>query len=399
MKIRYSRVKPNGRRYWYASRALQALGFRDVPCGREGPAAQAKALRLTAAAVKALASGDTRMAAPSYTRGTVGHLVAVYETSKVFRLKSAANREKLRNDHKVILQHIGDTRLSDLTEDDVIAFSEDAGRENGAYSRWHAMKALKVLLKRAASRKVIAFNPAEDVPNPQPKGRSETWRAEEVPKLIQGARDLQYTALSLCLELMDFCGFQPVDARTLTRDMLYRVGPVCVIDRRRAKTGAKGLWAIPEDLMDRIEDYIKSLGATPLPDAPLFRRHVNSDETGQPLTWRNQREFARDFRDVREHVFGRAETRKAMDIRRSVSVDTDLAGLSKEERATMLANSIDRNPALHKVYTPASIEAAVRALEKRIEGRSLRTKQDAAMEFSIEPPSADGTAGSAGGTQ
>lgn len=58
---------------------------------------------------------------------------------------------------------------------------------------------------------------------------------------------------------------------------------------------------------------------------------------------------------------------------------TDLAGMSREERAAMLANSIDRNPALHKVYTPDTVEAAVRALEMRIVGRGLRTNEGAAL--------------------
>lgn len=387
MKIRYSRVI-KGRRYWHATPALKRLGFVDVSCGCEGAAAQAKALTMTAKALKALATGDTRLAKPTYKPGTVGHMIAAYESSAVFKRKGDANRGQLEFDHKVIVQHLGDRRLSDLVEDDVIKFYDDAEAENGPYARWHALKELKRLLQRAADRHVIRYNPASEVTNPQPQGRHQIWTADEIRQLIAGARALDYSSVGLCLELMDCCGFSPVDARTITPAMLLRIGPVCVIDRQRAKTGQAGIWAIPADLYERIETYVAGLGVTILPDAPIFRRHVESKKTGQPLPWRNQQEFSRDFRDVREHVFGETEMRRAMDIRRTVSVDTDLAGMSKEDRAAMLANSIDRNPALHKVYTPDTIEAAVRALELRIEGRGLRTNEGATLKFFSAPQSA-----------
>lgn len=393
VKITYSRVKANGRRYWYASAALKRLGFRDTPCGKEGPQAQARALRLTEKAVLALETGDTRLAKPSYKPGSVGHMIAAYEASAVFKRKGRANRQQLEASHKVITQHIGDTRLNELTEEHVIGFYDTAEAENGPYARWHALKALKRLLQRAADRKVITFNPASEVTNPQPQGRSQIWTAAEIRKLIESAAGLEYTAMGLCLELMDYCGFAPVDARTIAPSMLFRIGPICVIDRARAKTGETGIWVIPEDLYTRIDAYVRGLGVAILPDAPIFRRHMKSKTTGQPLPWRNQQEFSRDFRDVREQAFGKAEARRAMDIRRTVSVDTDLAGMSKEARAAMLANSMDRNAALHKVYTPETIEAAVKAFEKRLEGREMRTEQDAAMEFSIKHPSGDGISG------
>lgn len=59
----------------------------------------------------------------------------------------------------------------------------------------------------------------------------------------------------------------------------------------------------------------------------------------------------------------------------------------------MLANSKDRNATLHKVYTPDTIEAAVKAFEKRIEGREMRTEQDAARGFPVTPSSGNGTVG------
>ena len=52
-----------------------------------------------------------------------------------------------------------------------------------------------------------------------------------------------------------------------------------------------------------------------------------------------------------------------------------------------------RTPALHKVYTPETIEAAVKAFEKRLEGREMRTEQDAATGFPVTPSSGDGTTG------
>lgn len=380
VEIRYSRVI-KGRRYWHATPALKRLGFQDIPCGKEGASAQARALNMTAKAVKALASGEASNAKPAYKPGTVGHMIAAYERSGVFREKSEETQSKARQNHKVICDHVGDTRLNQLTEDDCIQFGKDAEAGNGPFARWHALKALKALLRRATSRRVIPYNPAEDVVNPEPKGRHQIWTADEIAKLVETARDMEYAAVGLCIELMDECGFSPVDARSITPDMLFRIGPVCVIDRSRAKTGQDGIWAISEALYARIEDYAGGLGVTLLRDAPIFRRHTSSKQTGQPMPWRNKQEFARDFRDVREQAFGGAEKRRAMDIRRTVSVDTDLAGMSREARARMLANAMDRSETLHKIYTPETIESAVQALERRIEGREMRTNSGTALKF------------------
>lgn len=386
MQIRYSRVI-KGRRYWHATPALQRLGFRDIACGKEGVRAQARALRLTAKALSALEKAAPEQPTHRYKPGTIGHMINAYERSSVFRMKGAETRDKAHQNHKVITTHLGDTRLDELTEDDVIDFSGSAERENGPYARWHALKALKGLLRRATSRQVIPFNPAEDVVNPQPQGRQQIWTSAEIDKLVEGAREAGFVALSLCIELMDECGFSPVDARGITAGMLFKVGPVCVIDRARAKTGQDGIWAISEGLYERIEAYAGGLGVVFLPDTPIFRRHLVSKREGHPLPWRTKQEFARDFRDVRTRIFGKDEKRRAMDIRRTVSVDTDLAGMSREARARMLANAMDRSEALHKVYTPDTIEAATRALERRIEGREMRTKHGPALKFFSESPS------------
>ena len=376
MKIRYSRIV-DGRRYWHATPALKKLGFQDMACCKDGKTAQAKALKWTAKALRALDTGEGTVRVPRYMRGTVAHMIYLYETSKVFHRKGAETKQKARENHRVIDHHIGDKHMEKLTEDDVITFFDNAEAQNGPYARWHALKALKSLLSRAARLEIISHNPAADVVNPQPRGRSQTWLDDEIPRLIAKAQEIGETAMSLCIRIVDECGFSPVDVRTLDASMIGRVGETCIIDRSRAKTGANGIWAISASLYDDIAAYVEELGVALTPAAPIFRR-----TDGTP--WPNKQAFSRTFRKVREAEFGQEETRRLMDIRRTVSVETDLAGMSREERAKMLANAMDRSDALHKVYTPDTIEAAVNALESRLKGRALRTNHGAALKFLSE---------------
>ena len=379
MKIQYSRLK-NGRRYWEPSKRLTKLGFEAVCCGTEGKKAQAKASELTSKALYALSDDQSAHPRTNFIAGSISHFIDRYERSQTFRRRGTGSKTKALEGHKLIEKHLGSRKLSSLTADDVYDFFENVERENGPYARWHSIKTLKCILDEAVHRELLNRSPAERVRNPQPEPRSEIWSPDEIAKLVAKAQQLDMTAMSLAIRLLDECGFSPVDARTIEHGMLEFQGGEHLINRERSKTGNTGLWAISRELGKDIELYIESLRFDLTPNAQIFRRHVNSRQSGQPLPWRNTQEFSRDFKHVREATFGPTEKRQAGDIRRTVSVDTDLAGMSKAERAAMLANGMDRSSSLHKVYTPETREAAIRARDMRNFGRSFRTNQDSVTE-------------------
>ena len=371
MKIRYSYVR-KGQRYWEPTPLLRGLGFECEALGKDGPKAQTRALQLTASATEAKAN-RFKPVKKRYLDGSVAHLIEAYVESTPFKRRGEAAQKQALACFALIREHMGDTQISLVSEDDAFKMMDAIETNNGPYMRWHTVKAAKFLFGRAADRGLVPFSPFKEVVNTQPQGRTQTWKPSEVQTLIDTAVSLRMDALALAIRIMDETALAPVDVRTLTLDMIHYVDDVTFIDRNRSKTGKKGIWALPEALGADLKAYVDALGADLMPNAQILRRHI-SQRRKMPVPWMTRQEFATDFALVRKTAFGEDEKRKAMDIRRTVSVETDLAGLSKEERAAMLANNMDRSEALHAVYTPATVEAALKAMNARQIGREIRTE-------------------------
>ena len=224
------------------------------------------------------------------------------------------------------------------------------------------MKISRALFNAAVNNLVIDASPAKSLPNPRPAPRFQIWRAAEIAKLIETADAISKPAMSLAIRIGWETAMQPVDVRTLTLSERFSDARGVWFDTTRSKTKKPIVAAVSSDLNADIEAYVGSLGVAILPDQPFLR---TSRDAHEYLKAR----FLSDFRIVREAAFGKDEKRRFQDIRRSANVEADLGSATPEERAKLLANSLDKDASLDATYTPKTVEKSRQIAEKRLIGR------------------------------
>jgi hypothetical protein len=77
----------------------------------------------------------------------------------------------------------------------------------------------------------------------------------------------------------------------------------------------------------------------------------------------------RDFREIREEVFGAEEHRQLADMRRSGAVEADAGGTTDSDLANKMANTINASARLRKTYAPVNVVSVRRVDEARQRGR------------------------------
>jgi len=151
--------------------------------------------------------------------------------------------------------------------------------------------------------------------------------------------------MALAIRTARETALQPGDVRTLTLSKIKRDASGSWIETKRSKTGSNVISAISDDLAAEIAAYIAALPVAILLDQPFLR---TSRDAHEYLKAR----FLIDFATVRKAAFGDAEKRRFQDIRRSANLEAALGNATPEERAAMLANTLDRDTQLDAVYTP-----------------------------------------------
>ncbi|MHA7900810.1 MAG: hypothetical protein ACX94B_13175 [Henriciella sp.] len=374
--IKYSRVKGKTR-YWEPSRKLRSLGF-TAKKWKEGPEGREAARMETARAMKAL---DTGQARPTYGEGTLAHYwIAVYYPRKQKDLKIGLIKPRTLEEYRTAWIHInaklGRRLIENITVDDCKSFFAYLTEQHSPAVRRRCIAKLKDCLKNAVADRLIASNPASVIVNPGVKPRRAYYQAHEIEKLIGAATEAGMVSMSLCIRLMYETARAPVDARLLTLPAIRRDQSGPYIDRSREKTGVEGYQEISEELYEDIMAYVSGLDVHPLPETPIFRQHKPKRGTRVCVPWADESDFAKDFAKVRKLALGPNETRKAMDIRRTANLEASLGDATAEDRARLLANSLDRNKDLDNVYTPPTLAAARKANAARTKGRDvLRSAQ------------------------
>jgi hypothetical protein len=124
--------------------------------------------------------------------------------------------------------------------------------------------------------------------------------------------------------------------------------------------------ALSVDTCERLERYLaraEEAGIELGPDEPLLR---------QPDGWRPyiKDRWERHFRLTREEIMP-GDTRVMLDIRRTANVEADIGGMSREDRAELLANNLDKSAFLEATYTPSTVVKSHRSLSKRAKAQAL----------------------------
>jgi hypothetical protein len=155
-----------------------------------------------------------------------------------------------------------------------------------------------------------------------------------------------------------------VDCRTFSTSMLRKDQKgTWRIDRSRTKSGAAAKPPVSEDLVADLLAYHDALPVQPMTGQALFRNTKGNAYTKTFL--------GHAFADLRRCAFGKHETRQLQDLRRSANLEAELGGADAEDRASLLANRLDKSKRLDGVYTPVTTVHAARAQKAREAGRQL----------------------------
>lgn len=375
IKIKYSRVKGNTR-YWEPSRKLKSLGFESLKWP-EGPDARRLARQETAKAQSAIDEKKPENVQADGSLAQYWHMVYYPRKKKDYDAGQIKERtlEEYRTAWLHISTYLGSKQLDSITVDDCKDFFIWLTEQHTPAVRRRAIAKLKDCLNNAVADRLIPTNPSSVIVNPGVKPRRAYFKPGEIKSLINTAAEMGMRSMALCLRLMYETARAPADARLLTLAALQEDNNGPYIDRSREKTGAEGYQEISLDLYRDIMAYVQDLEVTPLPETPIFRRHVPKRGTQNLNPWADCSEFSKDFRKVRKKALGGDDTRKAMDIRRTANLEASLGGASPEDRAKLLANSLDRNNDLDVVYTPPTLAAARKANAARTAGREIIASQ------------------------
>ena len=301
--------------------------------------------------------------------GSLAHWHHKFRTTEKWKQKSTATIKEWDYCWPFIERAFGRTVISRVSPIEFERFYFALQREHGEYARWRVVKISRALFKAAVDYRVIDDSPCHTLSNPMPKPRSAVWFAHEVATLVRTAQEANYAAMALGIKLSWETLMSPGDVRQITRSMLKRDSDGFYISTTRGKTGKDVIVAISTELGDDLMAYMNELGFELMPDQPLLR------------TVRDKRRYTKvrftdEFAKIRKLAFGVEETRKMMDLRRSGNVEADLGGASPDDRAEILANTLNKDAGLEATYTPPTVAKARKlAKQKRAWKRDTQSRK------------------------
>jgi hypothetical protein len=379
-----------GRWRWRPTKAMRALGFKLVTFGRElTPADKARAIALNDEWDK-VRRGIAPAAEKVYPAGSVGH---GYKRVLAMRAKERAakgvvwTKEQIKRDDwprawRWIDPVLGDCDpktvepelLQDLRTKVAERISETEGHR--VIKVWRALwKKLQAFRYCDLSQKDPSLVFANTAPDP----RQEMWGHAEVIQLVDAARKDGYTGLATLMAVIWDSMLSPGDARTLTPGQMDRNEKGAVFFLDRAKTGRAAAGTLTPWSEKLLTDYLASLGAELLDNAPIFRTAGSEPGPKGGRRWLPQpystSKMDRDFREIRKAVFGPEEERQLADMRRSGAVEGDAGGASLADQSNKMANTVAASSKLRKVYNPVNVPSVRRFDEARVRGREAILEQ------------------------
>lgn len=359
-------VKPSGRAYFEPSPfARRVLGMKTKSLGYDGVLARDQGWRIYEEVEKHKAayhaSGRDPLKDMVWPKGSLGAFFNTFRERRDFKQKAQKTQDGYWTAWLKIGPTFGDWQLDQIHTD---AIEEAVGNWEdwyGPHVRYRALAKLKELLAHAHARVLIPVDPSTVIKNPMPPPRQETWLPQEITALANEADRQGFGGLSLAIRLMYETGISPVDARTLLVRHVRADADGAWIERARTKSKKAFVVPISDALFSDIE-----FAMADKTDDDIVITQTN----GRPFAGSNG--FAYFFRKVREEVFGPDEQRRMQDIRRTFNVEMDIGGASPEERAQILANSLNTSSRLEQTYTPPNVVRARQVAAQRREGQALR---------------------------
>lgn len=254
--------------------------------------------------------------------------------------------------------------------------------EHEAHRTIKVFRALWKLLPSFGIKVAADADPSKAVRNRAPDARQAMWQYYEVLLLVQGAWREGYYGLAALIAVAWETMMSPVDVRTLTAGQRKRDVVGSYFGVARAKTGRAAAGTLERYAEAVLDAYLRNLtadGTVALHDTtPLFWTRGGmalGPKGGRP--WKpapyTMDKLGKDFRKVREAIFGPDETRQLADMRRSGAVEADTGGVDTSDLAHKMANRVDTADFIRKTYTPVNLAAVRRANDAR---KTARRKLD-----------------------
>lgn len=381
IKLKHYVVRKGKHGYWLPTPRMQAMGFSPVPCGHDGPEAW-KIAKEWEDRYQAARKGIEPERGKIYPAGSIGDAFAKYRRMEAWKRRPVRTREDWERGWGYIDPVFGDLPPSSITLAHLDAWYARLLNKNGVDIAYRAMKTWRALYVVMAGMKLCrqGEDPSLSIRRQTPQGRTETWRAGEVVRMVKGAWRNGYKGLACIVAIAWDTSFSPVDVRTLTPAQAMQTGSTewgFLIER--TKSGESAFGTLSPRTQRLVTAYVDGLGATLLDDAPIFRTRGftpgskgGRPRAGVPYT---KDSLVDDFADVRRIVFGKDEKRRLMDMRRSGAVEANAGGASVEAIAAKMGNSIDESKSLQKTYMPVNLAAVRTADESRRKGRKLLSEE------------------------
>ena len=358
VKISYYIVK-RGRGFWNPSAAMKRAGFAAVPCGLDGPEAWAVAETWN----KRWAACRRGVVAPRWPEGALGEAFDRFRSTETWKRKATKTRQEWEAMSRLYIMPIfGDHRPPAASLDRLDKWYALVLRDKGVREAHRAMKIWRALWRVAGAMGYCTADadPSLGIRRKTPTPRSAVWSEGEAVRLVKGAWRAGYHGMAALLAIAWDAQLAPIDCRRLTRDQMAPNGAAFMLDR--AKTGIAALGTLSKRTQHLLTSYTAGLGAEPLPATPLLRNRSGGAYTKETLN--------KDFAKVRAAVFGPAESRKIMDMRRSGAVEALAGDVEPGALAAKMANSIDQSHELQRTYLPVNAASVQSADDARRRGRN-----------------------------
>ena len=376
--------------YWVPTPTMRALGFRLIPCGHDGPAAWAIADEWEQRYQRTRKGLD---AAPrkTYLMGSVGDAFDRYRRTNSWKLdKAPRTREDWERGWQFIEPYFSDMAPAQVTLELLDSWYSKKKQQKGVGEAGRALKIWRALYNVMAAMHLClrGGDPSLAIRKESVPGRKQTWRQHEIVRLAKAAWRSGHGGLACIIAVAWDTQFSPVDVRALTARQAVASGHEWGFLIDRTKTGEAAYGTLSRRSRRLVETYISELGFELLETAPIFRTrgHIPGPKGGRPRagTPYTKDSLIGDFAEVRRLVFGPAEKRRLMDMRRSGAVEANAGGASVEAISAKMSNSIDQNKTLQKTYMPVNL-AAVRAADdaRKIGRKRIGEEQNVTKKFKL----------------
>lgn len=376
VKIPYYVVK-RGQGFWQPTRSMRVLGFRSVPCGKDGPSAWAlaedwnrrwQATRSGQAPSPAMASADNLSPDKAeeltvYPRGSLGEAFRRYRRTQEWAGKAPRTREDWWRGWKRIKPLFGDCALHTVTLE-VLSDWRKAIEDAVSLQEAHrCMKIWRALWKVSAAMGYCErdADPSLAVRNRSAEARSDRWAEGEAVRLYKRAWRAGYHGLAAVIAVSWSTMLSPVDVRTLRASQLIKDAEGDIFFTHRGKTDAPVGGAISKRAMAALVAYAKQLGIEMHGEAFIFR-----NRSGDPYS---KDTLSHDFADVRALEFGEGERRRLADFRRSGAIEAIAGGAKAEHLAHAMGNTLATSTALFATYVPVNFASLAAVEIARRQGR------------------------------